>query len=82
MEFAPKKGNVSVRRKKQFCLLQPSTAARLDVGIMLKDSPTTDRLEASGSFNAMFSHRVRVASVADVDDELIGWMRRAYELAG
>src|SRR5262249_2622467 len=60
VEFAPKKAYVSVRRSKQFALIQPSTAERVDVGIQLKGVAPTARLEASGSFNAMVSHRVRV----------------------
>lgn len=81
VELAPKKGYVSVRRSKQFALIQPSTATRLDVGIQLKGMPTTSRLEASGSFNAMVSHRVRVTSASEVDAELIGWLKKAYESA-
>jgi len=78
VEVAPKKGYVSLRRSKQFALIQPSTATRLDVGINLKGTPTTKRLEASGSFNAMVSHRVRVTRLEDVDKELEGWLRKAY----
>jgi hypothetical protein len=81
VELAPKKTYVSLRRSKQFGLIQPTTATRLDVGINLKGIATTARLEASGSFNAMVSHRVRVESPADVDDELIGWLRAAYDAA-
>jgi hypothetical protein len=80
--LAPKKGYVSLRRAKQFGLIQPSTATRVDVGINLKGQKPTARLEASGSFNAMVSHRVRVASVAEVDAELADWLRRAYDAAG
>jgi hypothetical protein len=79
IEIAPKKAYVSLRRKKQFAILQPSTADRLDVGINLKDAPATGRLEASGSWNAMVSHRVRVASKADVNAELVGWLKKAYD---
>jgi Domain of unknown function (DUF4287)/Domain of unknown function (DUF5655) len=79
VEVAPKKANVSLRRSKQFGLIQPSTASRIDVGLILKDVPASGRLEASGSFNAMFTHRVRVGSLAEVDAELIGWLRRAYD---
>ena len=78
VEVSPKKGYVSLRRSKQFAIIQPSTKTRVDVGINLKGEPTTDRLEASGSFNAMVSHRVRVESVEDIDKELIGWLRKAY----
>jgi len=72
---------VSVRRSKQFALIQPSTATRVDVGLILKKTPALGRLEESGSFNAMFTHRVRLASPADVDAELIAWLRQAYDAA-
>ena len=81
VEFAPKKGYVSVRRGKQFALIQPSTKTRLDVGIQLKGAPASTRLETSGSFNAMVSHRVRLSSLQDVDVELLDWLRQAYERA-
>lgn len=79
VEFAPKKAYVSLRRSKQFGLIQPSTANRVDLGINLKAVAPKGRLEASGSFNAMVSHRVRLASVGDVDGELVKWLKQAYE---
>jgi Domain of unknown function (DUF5655) len=81
VEFSPKKAYVSLRRAKQFGLIQPTTAARVDVGLVLKGAPAAGRLEAAGSFNAMVTHRVRVASVKEVDSELIGWLRAAYDSA-
>ena len=81
VEISPKKTYVSLRRSKQFALIQPSTATRLDVGINLKGTPAKGRLEASGSFNAMVSHRVRVESALDLDAELIGWLKQAYQAA-
>jgi hypothetical protein len=81
VEFTPKKAYVSLRRKKQFGLIQPSTASRVDVGINLKDTPPTERLEPSGSFNSMVSHRVRLSGVEDVNAELLGWLRQAYDAA-
>ena len=82
VEVAPKRAYVSLRRKKQFALVQPSTKTRLDIGINLKGMETTDRLEASGSFNAMCSHRVRTGDIKDIDKELISWLRQAYDSAG
>ena len=79
VEVSPKKAYVSVRRNKQFAILQPSTAMRLDVGIQLKNTEPAGRLEASGSFNAMVSHRVRVANLSDVDKQLLGWLKTAYD---
>ena len=82
IEFAPKKTNVSLRRARQFALLEPSTAARLDIGINLKGVPPAGRLEASGTWNGMVSHRVRIASPAEFDKEVMLWLKQAYDLAG
>ena len=82
VELAPKKTYVSLRRRKQFGLVQPSTRTRVDVGLTLSDVEAGDRLEVSGSFNAMVTHRVRVSRPSEVDDELVGWLRAAYEQAG
>ena len=82
VEIAPKKAYVSLRHKKQFGIIQPSTKTRLDVGINLKGTEPTDRLEASGSFNAMVSHRVRVTDIKQVDDELVAWLKAAFDAAG
>lgn len=79
VEISPKKTYVSLRRNKQFALIQPTTKTRVDVGINLKGAAPAGKLEASGSFNAMVSHRVRLETVKDVDKELIGWLKQAYE---
>jgi hypothetical protein len=76
-----KKTYVSLRRSKQFALVQPPTKTRVDVGINLKGVAPAGRLEASGSFNSMVSHRVRIESVKDVDKELVAWLKQAYESA-
>jgi hypothetical protein len=81
VEIAPKKTSVSLRRSKQFALVQPSTKTRVDLGIQLKGVEPQGRLEASGSFSAMVSHRIRLESAAKVDHEVVGWLRRAYEAA-
>lgn len=79
VEISPKKTYVSLRRNKQFALIQPTTKTRVDVGINLKGVTPAGKLEASGSFNAMVSHRVRVETANDVDKDLIGWLKQAYE---
>jgi len=50
---------VSVIRKRQFALIKLETKTRVGIGLILKDKPTTDRLENSGSFGTMCSHRVK-----------------------
>ena len=81
VEVAPKKGYLSLRRKKQFAMLQPA-AGHVDVGLILKGAPVTDRLASAASFNALFTHRARVADLQDIDPELISWLKQAYDRAG
>ena len=80
VETAPKKGYLSVRRRKQFAMIKPA-AKHVDLGLILPSTPATGRLESAATFNALFTHRVRIRSLEDVDDELDGWLRAAYEAA-
>ncbi len=79
---SPKKDSVSIIRKKQFALIKPATKTRIDLGLKLKGKPTTKRLENSGPFGSMCTHRVRLTEVVEVDTELINWLFEAYEMAG
>ena len=80
-ERAPKKGYVSLRRKKQFAMLGPATKTQVEVGLNAKGLTGGDRLleQAPGG---MCNYKVRLASLTEVDAELIGWLRAAFEAAG
>ena len=82
IEIAPKNAYVSLRRKKQFALLQPATKTRFEIGIILKGQEAQGKLEAINTANAMCSHKINVASVNDVDAEVFDWLKKAYENAG
>lgn len=79
--ITPKKTSVSIIRKRQFVLIKPATKTRIDLGLKLKDKQTTDRLGNSGPFGTMCTHRVQITSTSEIDGELIGWMKEAYEKA-
>lgn len=81
VEVSPKKANVSLRRSKQFALVQPSTKTRMDLGIQLKGVAPSGKLEASGSWNSMVSHRVRLETAADFDDAVKAWLKAAWDAA-
>ena len=81
VELAPKKAYLSLRRRKQFGMIQPA-AKHVDLGLVLPGLPVTERLESAATFNALFTHRVRVRSTDEVDPQLVGWIREAYALAG
>ncbi|MFY0605959.1 MAG: DUF4287 domain-containing protein [Cyclobacteriaceae bacterium] len=75
----PKKDSVSLIRKHQFALIKPATKTRIDLGLKLKGKPETERLGNSGPFGAMCTHRVQLTEVGQVDAELIGWIKEAYD---
>ncbi len=70
-----------VRAGKKFAVVA-TTATRMDVGLKLKGEPATDRLAASGSWNAMCTHRVQLFDGAELDDQLVDWLREAYDRVG
>ena len=80
VEVSPKKGYLSLRRRIQFAMVRPA-AKHVDLGLVLPNRPVTLRLESAATFNALFTHRVRVRSVEDVDGELTGWLREAWDRA-
>jgi Domain of unknown function (DUF5655)/Domain of unknown function (DUF4287) len=80
-EIAPKKGYVSLRRKKQFAMIGPGTKTRVDIGINMKGVKGTDRLVELPP-GGMCQYRVAVTDAREVDQDLIGWLKQAYDAAG
>jgi Domain of unknown function (DUF4287)/Domain of unknown function (DUF5655) len=68
-----------LRAQKKFGILQPSSAERLDIGIKLKGKAAGGRFETAGSWNAMVTHRVRIADPKEIDAEVISWLKSAYD---
>ncbi len=76
--ITPKKGSVSLIRKRQFALIKPATKTRIDLGLKIKGKELTQRLENSGPFGTMCTHRVQITSLDQIDKELSGWLKEAY----
>lgn len=80
-EVAPKKGYVSMRRKKQFATLGPATKDQVELGLNAKSLPASSRLKALPP-GGMCQYSVRLSSLVEIDAELLGWVRVAYDAAG
>lgn len=80
-EEAPKKTYVSYRRKKQFAMIGPATNTRVEVGLNVKGLPKHPRLIDQGA-GKMCNYVVKLTDAKEVDAELIGWIKAAYESAG
>jgi hypothetical protein len=80
-EIAPKKGYVSLRRKKQFAMIGPGSKQRLEIGINHKQLSGSARLEAQ-SPGGMCQYKVFLTHPEEVDAELLGWLQAAFDSAG
>jgi predicted transport protein len=81
IEVAPKNAYVSLRRKKQFATLNPATKTRFEIGIILKGQEAKGKLEAEKP-NAMCSHKINITDIKEIDKEVLGWIKTAYDNAG
>jgi len=77
VELDPKKSYVSLRRRKQFAIVGPA-AGQLEVCLNLPGAQASDRLKPT---TGMATHKVRISDAGGLDDELVGWLREAYERA-
>ncbi len=79
--IAPRKTQVTLSRGRTFGIVKAATKSRVDLGLRLPDLPGTDagRLEAGDHFSGNTTHRVKLQSPSEVNAELVGWVRQAYE---
>ena len=80
-EVAPKKGYVSLRRKKQFATIGPATNTRVELGLNMKGLPATDRLLELPP-GGMCNYKVKLTNPEEVDEDVIAWVRQAFDSAG
>lgn len=80
-EIAPKKGYVSLRRKKQFAMLGPKTNDRVELGLNLKDDVASKKIVAQKP-GGMCQFIAPLSSPADVDKEIVAALKKAFDAAG
>jgi len=67
-------------RRRQFAAAAV-TSSRIDLGLRLQAAPPSPRLEPARAPGSS-THRVRLSAVPDVDDEVHGLLRAAYDQNG
>ena len=75
--IAPKKGYLSLRRKRQFAMIGPGSKNRLEIGLNMKGIPPTERLLEQPA-GGMCQYKIFLSSDKEVDDEVINYLRTAY----
>lgn len=78
VEVLPKKTMVGFKRNRQFVCFMPASASRVDLGITLKDAaPADPRIKPTPG--GMASHVVPITSADQIDDDVVAWLRIAYD---
>ena len=82
VKVSPGKTIISIYRKHVIAQIKPSTRTRVDFGLALKDTPAKGHLVDTGGFakKDRITHRIEITSVAEVDEFVEKWFRRAYEM--
>ena len=80
-EAAPKQKYVSYRRNRQFAMIGPATNTRVELGLNVKTLPEHARLQKMPA-GRMCDFRVDLTDAAQVDADVVAWLRAAYDAAG
>ncbi len=67
-----------VTPRRTFAVVQPTTKSRVDLGLRLDDTRPGGRLLLAKDVGAA-TLRIALAAPGDVDEEVLGWLRRAYD---
>ena len=69
-----------VTPKRTFGALVPTTRTRSDLGLRLTAAqPASGRLETAKNFpQSSVTHKIGLTSADDIDDEVVGWIKRSY----
>jgi hypothetical protein len=81
--IAPKKTMVSFRRTKQFACFTPMSAKRVDLGVNLRGDLADEAVGVARlrpTPGGMASHVFAITTPEEIDDEVIAWIRRAYDV--
>ena len=79
-EVTPRDGYVALRRNREFATVGPAGVTELEITMEFDHADPPERLQrAEAADRSRYS--VRISDADEVDDELITWMRQAYEEA-
>jgi hypothetical protein len=62
-------------------MIGPATNTRVEIGINHKTLAGTDRLLAQPA-GGMCTHKIKLTDISEVNEELLAWIRAAYDSAG
>jgi hypothetical protein len=84
VKACPCKTIVPLYRRHVFAQIKPATRTRIDLGFALGDRPATGSLIDTGGFakKDRITHRIPIMSLEDIDEEVMRWLKTAYDSDG
>lgn len=81
VKVCPCQTAVPLYRRHVFAEIKPASYKRIDLGLALGDEPFTSRLQDTQgrAKKQRITHRVAIASMADIDLQVKRWLKQAYE---
>lgn len=82
LKACPCQTMVPIYRNHVIAQIKPTINTRIDFGLALKDMPLSGKLKDTGGFEKKdrISRKIEVTSLKDIDAELLGWFKKAYEM--
>ena len=84
VKVCPCKTIVPFYRARVFAEVKPATRTRVELSFALGDAPFTGKLRPNprAKGNDRLKHQIALATAADIDAEVLGWLTAAYEADG
>lgn len=81
VKVCPCKTIIPFYRKRVFAQLKPGPRSRLELGLVLEDTPCEGLLQpnARAAENDRLKHLIPLASIADFNEEALAWLKTAYD---
>jgi hypothetical protein len=81
VRLSPSDSYISINRGDTKIGIFHVTSKKVNIGLKLRGTPPHGRLEPSGAWNSMVTHRVQVTDPREINDEIVAWLREAYDKA-
>lgn len=82
IKFCPCKTIIPFYREHVIAQIKPATKTRIDFGLALgKGYPFTPRVQDTGGIakKDRITHKIEISTLSDIDVEVEGWLRKAYD---
>jgi hypothetical protein len=81
-QVAPTKTQVSFRRRRNFAVVMALSNRTLKAALLLPRRISSKRISLTRQVSPwVYYSELRIESALEIDDELVGWLREAYEMA-